>query len=293
MSIFKIVMMIIFIVIGLLYIINNPNLINFNHINGFKNVFPNGLSGFLRSMLIVIFTYGGIATVAMAASEVKNPHKEIPKATVMMTIGIVLLYIVSMLIIILVLDWSSVNTLVSPFVQVFDKMNYRFGEDFINATILIATLSVMIGAYYGSLQMLVSLSSAKEADKSLSVRNSKGFYFNAWIITGMSVFLVVLLSFVLGTKLFNYLISAATYFAFFNWIINLWTYIVWYKKRDESEKYLSPLIKGPIMAIITIILIFILIIFSLSVFDFRIGFYSAIAISMFVGIYYKIIRGKI
>lgn len=292
MSIFKIVMMIIFIFIGLFFIINNHDSINFNNFGNFSSIFPNGLLGFLRSMLIVIFTYGGISTVAMAAYEVKNPHKEIPKATIIMTIGIVLLYIVSMLIIILIIDWSTIDTLVSPFVQVFDKMNYGFGQDFINVTILIATLSVMIGAYYGSLQMLVSLSSAKEAKKALSMKNSKGFYFNAWITTGISVFLFVLSSFIIGPKLFNYLISASTYFAFFNWIINLWTYIVWYKKKDASEKYLSPLIKGPSMAIVTIIIIIILTIFSLSVADFRIGFYSAVVMTIFISMYYKMIEAK-
>jgi len=47
-------------------------------------------------MLIVIFTYGGISTVAMATSEVRRPCLEIPKATILITLGIVSLYVLSM-----------------------------------------------------------------------------------------------------------------------------------------------------------------------------------------------------
>lgn len=65
----------------------------------------------------------------------------------------------------------------------------------------------------------------------------------------------MLLAFVLGTKLFNYLISSSSYFTFFNWIVNLVTYIVWLGKRDKNEIYDSPLINGRLAAIITIVII--------------------------------------
>ena len=54
-------------------------------------------------MLIVVFTYSGISTIAiaMATSDVKKPSVSIPKATVIVTVGVVSLYTLIMLIIVL------------------------------------------------------------------------------------------------------------------------------------------------------------------------------------------------
>jgi L-asparagine transporter-like permease len=241
-------------------------------------------------MLIVVFTYSGISTVAMATSEVRKPCVEIPKATIILTLGIVSLYVISMFVIVSTVEWGSINTNISPFVQSFNKMGYGWASTLVNGVILIATFSVMIGTYYGCVQMLVSLAGAKEAPKILKSSTEKGTYKYSWLTTAFISILVVLTAFALGTKLFNYLISSSSYFSFFNWIINLITYIIWLRKRKENEIYDSPLIKGSLGAIITIIVIIILLIISLGVSDFRIGFYVALSIVFIISILYKLIK---
>jgi L-asparagine transporter-like permease len=104
MAFIKIVILVVFIVLGAAIILGKGITVRPNPFSTLNSFFPNGLSGLLKSMLIVVFTYSGISTVAMAASEVKKPCIEIPKATVMLTSGIVALYIFSMLIIVLIVD---------------------------------------------------------------------------------------------------------------------------------------------------------------------------------------------
>ncbi|KZL92647.1 amino acid permease [Clostridium magnum] len=290
MAIVKIAILIIFIFLGVSIIIKNGIDIKQNPFSTFNSFFPNRISGFLKSMLIVVFTYSGISTVAMATSEVRKPCIEIPKATVILTLGIVLLYVISMFVIVSTVEWGAINTDISPFVQSFNNMGYRWASTLINGVILIATFSVMIGTYYGCVQILVSLSGAKEAPEILKTSSEKGIYKYSWITTGFISVLVVLTAFVLGTKLFNYLISSSSYFSFFNWIINLITYIIWLRKRKENEIYDSPLIKGSLGAIITIIVILILLVISLGVSDFRIGFYVALSIAIIISILYKLIK---
>ena len=292
MAILKISMLIIFIIAGFWFIINNLTTTNLNNFSNYFTLFPNNINGFFQSMLIIIFTYAGIGTVAMATSEVKNPRKQIPLATILMTLGIISLYVISMFIIISTVKWSLINTTMSPFVQTFNYMNYKWGGSLINITILIATVSVMIGAYYSCSQMLISLSNAGEANKIFSVKNKKGFYFNSWLATALGVLLIIFISFAIGMRFFNYLISAASYFTFFNWIANLLTYLVWTKKRGKEEKYNSPLIKGQMGAIATIFIILFLAAFSLMVEDFRIGFYIALGISLVIYTFYKLLVSK-
>jgi L-asparagine transporter-like permease len=290
MSVIKIVILIIFIVLGVLVITKNGISIKQNPFSNFASFFPNKISGFLQSMLIVIFTYGGISTVAMVTSEVRKPCLEIPKATILMTLGIVSLYVISMFVIICTVDWNLINTDISPFVQSFNNIGYGWASTLVNAVILISTFSVMIGTYYGCVQMLTSLAEAKKAPQILRSSTEKGIYKYSWLATGFVSILVVLIAFALGTKLFNYLISSSSYFSFFNWITNLITYTIWLKKREKNEIYTSPLIKGRVSAIITIIVILILLVMSLGVSDFRIGFYVALSILLIISCLYKLIN---
>jgi L-asparagine transporter-like permease len=195
-----------------------------------------------------------------------------------------------MSVIICTVDWNIINTDISPFVQSFNNIGYGWASSLINAAILVSTFSVMIGTYYGCVQMLTSLSDAKKAPEILKISTEKGIYKYSWLATGGISILVILMAFVLGSKLFNYLISSSSYFSFFNWITNLITYTIWLKKREQSEIYDSPLIKGRLSAIITIIVILILLVISLGVSDFRIGFYVAISISFIISAFYKFIK---
>jgi L-asparagine transporter-like permease len=85
-----------------------------------------------------------------------------------MTAGIVSLYVISIIIVIFMVDWNTINNTISPFVQKFDKMGYDWASVLVNFVILIATFSVMIGNFYGYDQMLVSLAEAMEAPKILT-----------------------------------------------------------------------------------------------------------------------------
>lgn len=289
MAVIKIAIIIFFVILGILYISRNGITLKQNPFTSLTVFFPNKISGFLQSMLIVIFTFAGISTVAMATSEVRKPCYEIPKATVLLTLGTVLLYVLSMFVIVSTVDWNLINTDVSPFVQSFNNIGYSWASTLINSAILVSTFSVMIGTYYGCVQILSSLVQAKEAPKFLETSTEKGFHKYSWLATGCISIVVVLIAFVLGSKLFNYLISSSSYFSFFNWTINLLTYITWMKHRDKSEIYNSPLIKGKLSAIITIIVIIILLVISLGVSDFRIVFYVAVSILIIISAFYKLI----
>lgn len=289
MAAIKIGILVVFIILGGLFLFLNGISSITNPFSDLNTFFPNGISGFLQSMLIVIFTYSGISAVAMATSEVKNPHRDIPIATIFMTVGVVALYALSMWVVVSTVGWNMINTNESPFVQAFSNMGLGYMSTIMNAVIFIATFSVMVATYFSCTQMLVSLSQANEAPNMLKKETKKGTFKNAWITVGISSLVVVALSFILGGSLFNYLISASSYFSFFNWIINLTTYLLWMKHRNSNERYDSPLIWGRGGAFVTLILIAAIFIISLRVTDFRMGFYAAVGILAIISISYKVL----
>ncbi|MGZ4106728.1 MAG: amino acid permease [Tumebacillaceae bacterium] len=249
--------------------------------------FPNGVSGVMQSMLIVIFSFSGISAVAMAASEVKNPRVEIPRAANYMSFGVIALYVLAMLVLVSITSWQTVNTDRSPFVDAFHTIGLNWAATGLNAIILLAAFSVMAASYFASTQMIVSLGVAQKAPHQLLRHSGRGFYRNAWLAVGVGVLVVVGLSFLLPSTLYNYLVSASSYFTFMNWTLNLLTYLIWRRKRRANETYLSPLIWGRPGAYVTILAILVLMVMSLRVHDFRMGFYAALGVVVFISIVYR------
>lgn len=127
--------------------------------------FPKGYSGLLQSMLVVVFSFAGISAIAMAGNQVSRPRVDIPKASMYMTIGAIALYVLSMLVLVTVTAWNTVSTNKSPFVNAFDVMGYTWAATGMNVIILLAAFSVMAASYYASIELLVSLSTAKQGPR--------------------------------------------------------------------------------------------------------------------------------
>ncbi len=292
MAALKILALLFFIFIGIHFILTKGIVVKPYPFSDFAVFFPTKITGFIQSMLIAVFAFSGISTVAMATSKVKKPETDIPKATIILTAGVMFLYVATVFLIICTTQWNTVSTNISPLVQAFKVMGVSFASSIINAAIVIAAFSVMLGTYFGSVQVLISLSNAKESPQIFNHKNNNGFYQNAWMITGLLSLLVVAISFFLRSKLFSYLISACSYFSFFNWTVNLIVYLLWLRHRHKEERFSSPLIIGRFGAYSTMLLILILAVVSLWVRDFRIGFYSAAAITLLISFAYLIYNHK-
>lgn len=285
MSFIKIIMVIVFIIIGgyaLLKGFHQQNI--FHSVNSF---FPKGIKGLLQSMLIVIFSFSGISAVAMASAGVKDPNKTIPKAVLYTTIGVIILYILSMGVIVLITPWKGISTSKSPFIQTLDVLKIYWIASLINLVILISSITVMSATYYTVMEALKSLADVGKAPRYFSSNNKKS-YRNIWIVIAICSLVLVGFSFLVPHKIFNYLVSASSYFTFLNWVIILITFLIWLKLRKPNENYISPLIFGKIGAYLTIAMIILLFIMSLGVSDFRMGFYMAFLILVIISISYKL-----
>jgi L-asparagine transporter-like permease len=140
--------------------------------------------------------------------------------------------------------------------------------------------------------MITSLSESRYAPGAFLKTNKHGLYKNSWLLVALLSLLLVSLSFLVSQKLFNYLVSASSYFTFLNWLLNLITYLIWIKKRNADEKYTSPLVFGKAGAYTTILIILFLFVISLRVRDFRMGFYAAALISIIISFTYIFVQKR-
>ncbi|MFA0815734.1 MAG: amino acid permease [Anaerofustis sp.] len=288
MAVLKLLVLVFFVGVGIHFLAANGITATPSPFGSAADFFPNGAAGLLQSMLITVFTYAGISTIAMATSKVRNPEKTIPKSTVIFLAAIALLYLATVFVIVTTTNWSTVSTDVSPLVQSLGVMGYAWASSLVNAAMLTAVVSVMFGSFFSSTQIMMSLSEAKEAPASLDRTNAKGIDNRAWALTAAVAVGLVGVSFAFGSVYFKYLVSASSYISFFSWFINLIVYLKWQKEKGPDETQTSPLILGRAGAYVTMTLIAALAVLSLWAHDFRIGFSFAAGMMAVVCICYRI-----
>jgi lysine-specific permease len=165
-SLVKIVIVIIFIIVGICVDTGAAGGVYYGvsnfHLPG--GAFPNGFFGVFNVFITAAFSYNGVEIVGITAGESANPHKTVPAAVKQVFVRIVLFYVLSILIIGLVIPYTDPNLLagssnvaVSPFTLVFQKAGAAWAADMMNAIILITMISAGNSGVYSSSRTLLSL----------------------------------------------------------------------------------------------------------------------------------------
>lgn len=294
MSFIKVLALVLFIIIGIAAmfgVFHTAHPVGIKTLLSDGGLFPKGLRGLLQSMLIIIFSYAGIGVVAMASSEVQNPRRDIPKSMLLLLLVVVLLYMGSILTVLCLIPWNTVSTKQSPFISAIGLINIPFAASIMNAVVLVASFSVMTGSFFSAIMMLASLGNSHQAPAFVSKQSKRGVFYGSLIMTAAGLVAIIITSYILPGKIYNYLISASAYFSFISLFIILICFLLWRKTVSDREIYKSPLAFGaPWSTVITLVIIFVLFIFSLSVTDQRMGFYFAMFISCAISIAYLFIN---
>ncbi|RCH86442.1 hypothetical protein CU097_007321 [Rhizopus azygosporus] len=166
MSFIKILVVVIFIIVGLCVDTGaiggvNIGVSNF-HLPG--GAFPHGFLGVFNVFITAAFSFNGVEIAGITAGESANPHKTVPAAVKQVFIRIVLFYVLSILVIGLVIPYTNTQLLngskdisVSPFTLVFEKAGAAWAADLMNAIILITMVSAGNSGVYSSSRTLLSL----------------------------------------------------------------------------------------------------------------------------------------
>jgi L-asparagine transporter-like permease len=201
----------------------------------------------------------------------------------MIVIILMTLYIGSIGLMLFIQPWQQVNTATSPFVSALNKTGILWFGTIFNGVILVAAFSVMAGALYSANQILFSLGHTGEAPKFVTRVTKHGFEVGAFAVTAVCIALILGISLILPANVYNFLVSASSFFTFFNWFVILWTFLVWRKRALDSEKFTSILAFGqPASTVITMLVLLVLAGFALLQPDQRMGFYASLGICLAV-----------
>jgi L-asparagine transporter-like permease len=213
--------------------LKSPGLVNYLGHGGF---FPHGLSGFLSSLLLVLYTYAGEQVIGPATGETQDPEITVPKAVSIINITLVVLYIGSITFLVGILPWDQVPQNGSGFVPLFRQLGLNAISGVMNAIILSAILSAMNSNMYGVPRMLKSLAERNDAPVFLSKDDRRGVPVPAVLVSSIFLLVVVGISYVLPKEVLVYIASTAGVALILNWLIIALAY---YRFRQRVKLSLS------------------------------------------------------
>jgi L-asparagine permease len=111
----------------------------------------------------VVFAYAAIEMVGVAAGEMADPQREVPKAVNAVTYRIAIFYCGSILLLASMLPTTEFKSGTSPFVTVFDRMGLTWISVLIQLVLIVAALSSLNAGLYSTGRVLRSLGVSKQA----------------------------------------------------------------------------------------------------------------------------------
>jgi aromatic amino acid permease len=168
----------------------------FNDEGGF---FPTGASGVAAGLLAVMFAFGGIEIITIAAAEATNPQDSIRRATFSIIGRILFFYLGSVFIILTVLSWNDPAIAdKGAFVAVLEAINVPGAAKVMEVIIVIALLSAFNAQIYGTSRMAYSLSERGEGNRVLLAVSKNGVPYVAVLVSVFFAVLAVILHMVEG-----------------------------------------------------------------------------------------------
>ncbi|MFJ9621787.1 amino acid permease [Streptomyces sp. NPDC101181] len=166
----KVGAILVFLVLGLLAVFGllpDTDPVGTANLTGQGGFLPNGWSGVVAGVLTVVFAFGGLEVVTIAAAETDDPARAVGRAVRSAVVRILFFYVGSMLVIVAVLPWTAQRAGLSPYVKVLDAIGVPSAGQIMNIVVFVALLSALNANLYGSSRMIFSLAERGEAPRGL------------------------------------------------------------------------------------------------------------------------------
>ena len=236
-SLIKVVTIIALIIIGVVLLVmgfkTNTGTVSVTNLWSHGGMFPNGMSGFLLSLQLVVFSFVGVELVGVTAAETANPKKNIPSAINKIPVRILLFYIGAIFVILCVNPWTQLDAASSPFVEVFALIGIPVAAGIINFVVLTSAASAGNSGLFSTSRMLFTLSNNNEAPRKFAALNKHSVPSNALITSTVVVSIGALLSKIIPEQAFTVVTTISAICFIWVWSIILISHIRYTKTRPD------------------------------------------------------------
>ena len=222
----------------LVFNVNTGGTVGISNLWNDGGFFPNGFSGVLAALILVLFAFGGTEIIGVTASEAEDPEKTIPKAINTVPMRILLFYVLAIFVIVAVIPWAQITGEESPFVQIFSSLGISWAAALLNVVVLSAALSAINSDLYGAGRVIHGM-----ARQGLAPRLFANVHPANGVPTSTIGALLVVLIIGVGLQLanptaatlFEDIAALATFATVFVWLMILLAHIAYRKKAAKEE----------------------------------------------------------
>lgn len=236
------------------------------------NLFANGYSGFLFSMVMVVFSFGGVQFLGIAAADAKNPNESIPKAINGVILRIIIFYVGTLVAIICLYPWQKLSEKISPFVDVFDKIGFHFAAQLMNVVVITAALSAFNSCLYAAARMLANQARHNKAPSFLAKTDKNNVPRNSVLVTSIIVAITIILNYFFPDKIIGYLIAVTT-----TSIVITWTTIILchfgFRRKTMLNEIKYPALFYPWANYLALLILFSIVVIMFFMPDMRLAVY--------------------
>ncbi|KHF77383.1 Phenylalanine-specific permease [Acinetobacter sp. neg1] len=200
--------------------------------------FPHGFEGLFYMLAFLMFAFGGIELIGMAAAEAKDPKTTIPKAINQVVIRILVFYVGSLAILLSLVPWNQLDLGgldKSPFVMIFSQMGIGWAAHLLNFIILTAALSVYNSGMYANSRMVFGLAQQGNAPKIFTKTNKQGVPVPAVLLSAFLIFGCVLLNYFVPEDALGHLMYVVVGALVLNWAMISLTHLK-YRQHIKSAQ---------------------------------------------------------
>jgi len=216
-ALIKVTALVLFLVVGVIFLIfvghTDVGPTGFSVIAENGGMFPNGLWAPAIAISGVVFAYAAIELVGIAAGETAEPRRVMPKAVNTVIFRIAVFYVGSVLLLSLLLPYTSYSADESPFVTFFSHIGSpeagAVSASVMNFVVLTAALSSLNAGLYSTGRILRSMAVNGSAPRFTEKMSRNGVPFGGILLTAVITLLGVGLNAIAPSKAFDIVLEVS------------------------------------------------------------------------------------
>ncbi|WP_395170359.1 amino acid permease [Corynebacterium kroppenstedtii] len=219
-STIKVGALILFLIIGIVFVIfGSPNgqPTGIHLLSEGGGILPNGLLPALVVVQGVVFAYAGIELVGTTSGEAQDARKEIPKAINLVILRIAVFYCGSVLLLCLLLPYTTYSAGESPFVTFFASIGVDAAAPIMQLIVITAALSSLNAGLYSTGRIMHSLALEGSAPRFAAKLTRSGVPYGGILLTTVVALAGVGLNYVVPEQTFEIVLSLAALGTMASW----------------------------------------------------------------------------
>lgn len=261
-SLVKVMSLVIFLLVGIYFVLTGTPIDGhqpgFHLISSGGGFLPHGLLPALVVVQGVIFAYASMELLGTTAGETEDPRRIIPRAIRTVIYRLLFFYVGSVLLLVLLLPYTSYSAGESPFVTFFGKIGVEGADIIMNLVVVTAVLSSLNAGLYSTGRILHSMAASGSAPTIFARMSKNGIPYVGIAVTAMVTVVGVVLNAIVPAAAFEIALNLASLGIITAWAViilcqlKLWLLIGQGKIRPTS----FPMCGAPYTGILTLCFLF-------------------------------------